>query len=425
MIAEWENMARVNYIQINKPEPIIAAFEYVYRVDLYPEDYKKVTLKFLAEKYQTTTGSISNRKKQIEEYFDDKMEMGSPIITRQSPAADFSSPAEDMFRAMNEQVFEDEEDIERFIQKWNETGGERMIPDKSEAEKLFEEAVHAQSQEQKETLEKVLNLEPDYIDALILYSFHLSSDERERCLTDAVKIGEEKFDDEFEKENAGSYWMMVETRPYMRALYAYAKYLIEVNKKEKAREYFERIMYLNENDNLGVRYDLIPLLIELGKFDRAEKLFDAFPEQTTEMMYHKVLYDYKAEKPEKELNQSIKQAIQENEQVIVVMGILADVQRGGKITLRLAKLNTKPINMRVSMHSIGTNHFWKKSERFNFNPQTHQESGGFYFFYLIHGYNVNELSKDKKRLVVIIDNAHHLMKFGSISSCLQLFISPV
>lgn len=124
--------------------------------------------------------------------------------------------------------------------------------------------------------------------------------------------------------------MMVETRPYMRALYAYAKYLIEVNKKEKAREYFERIMYLNENDNLGVRYDLIPLLIELGKFDRAEKLFDAFPEQTTEMMYHKVLYDYKAEKPEKELNQSIKQAIQENEQVIVVMGILADVQRGGK-----------------------------------------------------------------------------------------------
>lgn len=235
MIAEWENMARVNYIQINKPEPIIAAFEYVYRVDLYPEDYKKVTLKFLAEKYQTTTGSISNRKKQIEEYFDDKMEMGSPIITRQSPAADFSSPAEDMFRAMNEQVFEDEEDIERFIQKWNETGGERMIPDKSEAEKLFEEAVHAQSQEQKETLEKVLNLEPDYIDALILYSFHLSSDERERCLTDAVKIGEEKFDDEFEKENAGSYWMMVETRPYMRALYAYAKYLIEVNKKEKAR----------------------------------------------------------------------------------------------------------------------------------------------------------------------------------------------
>lgn len=26
MIAEWENMARVNYIQINKPEPIIAGF---------------------------------------------------------------------------------------------------------------------------------------------------------------------------------------------------------------------------------------------------------------------------------------------------------------------------------------------------------------------------------------------------------------
>lgn len=49
MIAEWENMARVNYIQINKPEPIIAAFEYVYRVDLY-RGYKKVTLKFLAWK---------------------------------------------------------------------------------------------------------------------------------------------------------------------------------------------------------------------------------------------------------------------------------------------------------------------------------------------------------------------------------------
>lgn len=130
-------------------------------------------------------------------------------------------------------------------------------------------------------------------------------------MTDAVKIGEEKFDDEFEKENAGSYWMMVETRPYMRALYAYAKYLIEVNKKEKAREYFERIMYLNENDNLGVRYDLIPLLIELGKFDRAEKLFDAFPEQTTEMMYHKVLYDYKAEKARERIEPINKQAIQE------------------------------------------------------------------------------------------------------------------
>ncbi|MFC0015460.1 MULTISPECIES: SEC-C metal-binding domain-containing protein [Allobacillus] len=329
MIVEWENMARMNYIQINKPEPMIAAFERVYRVDLYPEDYKKVTLKFLAEKYQTTTGSISNRKKQIEEYFDDKMEMGSPIITRQSPAADFSSPTEDMFRALNEQTFESEEEFEQFIQKWNETGGVGMMPDKTEAERLFEEAVQAPPQQQKEMLEQVLTLEPDYIDALVLYASHLTFDERESYLKDAVKIGEKKFDDAFEKENAGSYWMMVETRPYMRALYAYAQYLLETNTQEKASEYFERIMYLNENDNLGVRYDLIPLLIELEKFDQAQALFDEFPEQTTEMMYHKVLFDYKAGISEKELKKTIQAAIQANNQVIVVMGILDNLQNGG------------------------------------------------------------------------------------------------
>ena len=73
-----------------------------------------------------------------------------------------------------------------------------------------------------------------------------------------------------DKENIGSFWLMVETRPYMRIKFAYAKFLKEC----AAISECEDMIKLCKNDNLGVRHTLIYLyaVTENDKKDSNEEL---------------------------------------------------------------------------------------------------------------------------------------------------------
>ena len=77
-----------------------------------------------------------------------------------------------------------------------------------------------------------------------------------------------------DKENIGSFWLIVETHPYMRVKFAYANLLKDCGMLIAAISEYEDMMRLCKNDNLGVRHTLMYLyaVTENNKKDSNEEL---------------------------------------------------------------------------------------------------------------------------------------------------------
>lgn len=125
---------------------------------------------------------------------------------------------------------------------------------------------------------KSLKLDPENLDAAFFIAeieadSYIDLIERtEKILQHGEKIMIEK---EFmDKENIGSFWLMVETRPYMRIKFEYAKFLKECGMLSTAIFECEDMIKLCKNDNLGVRHTLMYLyaVTENNKKDSNEEL---------------------------------------------------------------------------------------------------------------------------------------------------------
>ena len=79
------------------------------------------------------------------------------------------------------------------------------------------------------------------------------------------------------KESMGDFWMVLETRPYMRLRYDYMQTLIRCGMYRQAILEGKQLMELCKEDNLGVRYDLIHLYAQLDDLDSALALKDSHP----------------------------------------------------------------------------------------------------------------------------------------------------
>ena len=66
----------------------------------------------------------------------------------------------------------------------------------------------------------------------------------------------------FERD-AGHFWGIIETRPYMRACQGLAQVLWALGDLEGAAEQYQEMLRLNPNDNQGVRYELLEMLLSM------------------------------------------------------------------------------------------------------------------------------------------------------------------
>jgi tetratricopeptide (TPR) repeat protein len=97
-----------------------------------------------------------------------------------------------------------------------------------------------------------------------------------RCITNvaAKRLGARAF-----KELAPHFWGFIETRPYMRAREHLAEALRTAGRLEEAVREFSELLALNENDNQGVRYLLLPSLLALHQLGEARTLMDRFKDE--------------------------------------------------------------------------------------------------------------------------------------------------
>jgi len=174
-----------------------------------------------------------------------------------------------------------------------------------------------------ELAKKALKLDPDNVDAhLILADDPVHSVfGAVACYREAVAAGERNLGKDFFEQNAGHFWGIHETRPYMRALESLAGTLrCTVAGQEgfepvylEVLEIYQKMLRLNPGDNQGIRYKLLYHLIELGRDDEAEKLCKEYEDdESAWWRYGRALLDYRRHGDTAKSRQSLAEAITYN-----------------------------------------------------------------------------------------------------------------
>jgi tetratricopeptide (TPR) repeat protein len=147
------------------------------------------------------------------------------------------------------------------------------------AEDLIYEAWEAAGPRRVVLARKALALWPDCADGYVLLAQAAASLEEARELLErGVVAGERAVGRRVFVEDAGDFWLIFETRPYMRARAALAATLWRLGRREEAVEHQRELLRLNPRDNQMLRYRHAHWLLELEVYDELEDLFVVYAE---------------------------------------------------------------------------------------------------------------------------------------------------
>jgi tetratricopeptide (TPR) repeat protein len=96
-----------------------------------------------------------------------------------------------------------------------------------------------------------------------------------------VAAGERALGPEVFAQEAGHFWGLVTTRPYMRARLGLAQTLESLGRREEAIEHYRELLRLNPGDNQGVRYAFLAALVLAGRDAETAGLLEQFDDEPT------------------------------------------------------------------------------------------------------------------------------------------------
>lgn len=157
--------------------------------------------------------------------------------------------------------------------------GPQRRSDEQRAQELVYDAMEASTAERAlRLLQQALELDPENPDALLMMAdaAGFGGEERIEVLRRIVAAGAKRLGKKAFKELVPHFWGFHETRPYMRARERLASALREAGRLDEAAAEYAELLTLNENDNQGVRYELLPVLLARGRLDEARALMERF-----------------------------------------------------------------------------------------------------------------------------------------------------
>ena len=191
-------------------------------------------------------------------------------------------PTEKMFRELeafisrHQEEIQSDADVERLVdlymaQQSAKSGISMPLTEKTAktAEDFLDLADDAKDAETALRLvRRALELEPEHADALGMEAVLEGGEDENRTLAllrEALAKATAAMEREgwFSDENVGAFWSLAETRPYMRLRRQYMRQLTRCGKLRAAAREGEELLRLCENDNPGVRHDLMCLYAEL------------------------------------------------------------------------------------------------------------------------------------------------------------------
>jgi tetratricopeptide (TPR) repeat protein len=144
-------------------------------------------------------------------------------------------------------------------------------------EKAFEAMEAPRAGQRIALAREALALSPLCSDAhLVLARETADADEALELYRRAVAAGAEALGETVFQDDAGSFWGLLQTRPYMRARHELALALWHRGHRDEAVAHYYEMLRLNPNDNQGIRYLLIDALLELGREADADALLKRY-----------------------------------------------------------------------------------------------------------------------------------------------------
>jgi len=182
---------------------------------------------------------------------------------------------------------------------------------------------------------QALEVCPDCADAYVLLAEGKTRnlEEARRFYEAGVRAGERALGEERFQNEAGHFWGIVETRPYMRARNGLAQCLWETGKHDEAVGHYRDMLRLNPNDNQGNRYLLAVGLLEMGEIDALEELLGQYDEPTAAWLYTRALTTFLREGDVPDARRRLLEAFEHNRHVPAY--ILGKKKMPGKIPERI------------------------------------------------------------------------------------------
>ncbi len=198
-----------------------------------------------------------------------------------------------------------EEEMNELIRQFMKERGKIIrigqIPEEQQdAFDYLEQAEEARTKKDKlKYIGQALELEPGNLDALLMQASVNAKglDQHYDLLQPVLAEGNRQMQAEgYFKDCKGDFWLVHETRPYMRVREEIFSILIELGRIKKAIQEGEELLKLCTNDNLGIRYRLMHLYAYTEDIKGASKLHKRYGDyEETQMLLPRCVLYYKLE----------------------------------------------------------------------------------------------------------------------------------
>jgi tetratricopeptide (TPR) repeat protein len=189
--------------------------------------------------------------------------------------------------------------------------------EKNKAQELIYAAWETSGEERIELALQAIETDPDRADAYVILAEAASDIGEARDLyAQGLEAGERSLGKEAFEEDAGHFWSVLETRPYMRARAGLAQCLWALGENEAAVGHYRDMLRLNPNDNQGIRYLLLSCLQEIGRDAEAWKLLEQYSDEASAAWtYSWALADFRRNGDSPEARKRLQKAFEVNSHV--------------------------------------------------------------------------------------------------------------
>jgi len=221
-------------------------------------------------------------------------------------------------KLLQEREFGSADEANAYLQELLSSGGIPALASTNpldRAQELMYDAWEATGSRRVKLARQALEISPDCADAYVLLAEEARSlPEAKRLYEQGVSAGERALGPQMFEEDAGHFWGIIETRPYMRARAGLASCLWQLGERQAAIEHYADMLRLNPGDNQGIRYVLANCLLRQGDDIALAKLLDQYKDDAmAEWLYTRALLAFRREGAGKKANAALKKALKENE----------------------------------------------------------------------------------------------------------------
>jgi hypothetical protein len=165
------------------------------------------------------------------------------------------------------------------------------------AQQLVYDAPEAPTEKRRFALAReALSLSADCADAYLILSEAADSiQDAHKTLVDAVAAGERALGGQLETlVRDGDMWLVLESRPYMRALAMLATFEWEMGDRQWAIARGWELLLLDPDDHQGIRYEQLLRLLVAGSLEQTDRLLALHDDQSADWTFGRALHLYRS-----------------------------------------------------------------------------------------------------------------------------------